>query len=104
MEKLGRDESWKEDFKVALKAYMKIAAEERAWAYHLSMDRAETDYRNEMMLGKQKAREEGKEEGERAKALSTARNMLEMGLGTPEQIAQATGLTLENVEKLAAGR
>ena len=68
------------------------------------MDRAETDYRNEMMLGKQKAREEGLKEGERAKALSTARNMLEMGLGTPEQIAQATGLTLEEVEKLAAGR
>ena len=29
-----------------MKAYMKIAAEERAWAYHLSTDRAEADYRN----------------------------------------------------------
>ena len=44
---------------------------------------------------------EGKAEGENERALSTARNMLAMGLGTPGQIAQATGLSLEEVEKLA---
>ena len=42
-----------------------------------------------------------KAEGERARALSAARNMLAMGLGTPAQIAQATGLPLEDVEGLA---
>ena len=60
LEKLGRDEGWKEDFKVALKAYMRIAAEERAWAYHLSTDRAEADYRNGLILAKERGREEGR--------------------------------------------
>ena len=49
-------------------------------------------------------RNEGRAEGEREKALSDARNMLAMGLGTHEQIAGVTGLSLAEVEKLAAGR
>ncbi len=47
------------------------------------------------------------EEGERKKALETARNMLADGL-SPEKIAQYTGLSLEDVtrlsEELAAAR
>lgn len=39
--------------------------------------------------------------GRREQALSSARNMLAMNLGTYEQIAQATELPLEEVEKLA---
>ena len=81
---------------MALKAYMRIAAEERAWAYHLSTDRAEADYRNGLLLAEEK--------GERKRALSSARNLLAMGVLTPAQIAQATGLPLEDVEKLAAER
>ncbi len=60
LEKLGRDESWKGDYKMALKAYMKIAAEERAWAYHLSTDRAEADYRNGLILAEEKGEKRGK--------------------------------------------
>ena len=86
----------------ALKTYMRIAAEERAWAYHLSTDRAEADYWNGIRLAKQAAREEGREEGRKDGQNKTARNMLAMGLGTHEQIAQAVGLPLEEVEKLAA--
>ncbi len=56
MEKLGRDEGWKEEYKVALKAYMRIAAEERAWAYHLSTDRAEADYRNGLILAEERGK------------------------------------------------
>ena len=85
---------------MALKAYMRITAEERAWAYHLSTDRAEADYRNGLLL----AEEKGERNGERKRALSAARNMLAMGLGTPAQIAQATGLPPEEVEKLASER
>ena len=99
LEKLGRDESWKGDYKVALKAYMKIAAEERAWAYHLSTDRAEADYRNGLIL----AEEKGEKNGEKKRALSDARNMLADGL-SHEKIAQYTNLPLEEVEKLAAVR
>ena len=46
---------------------------------------------------------EGREEGEKEKALSDARNLLAMGLLSHEQIAQATDLPLAEVEKLAAG-
>ena len=80
---------------MALKAYMRIAAEERAWAYHLSTDRAEADYRNGLLLAKQKGREE--------RALSAARNMLARNYPVAE-IAEITGLPLEEVEGLAAGR
>ena len=45
-------------------------------------------------------RNEGREETRR----ETARNMLAMGLGTHEQIAGATGLSLAEVEELAARR
>ena len=100
LEKLGKDEGWKEEYKMALKAYMRIAAEERAWAWHLSTDRAEADYRNGLLL----AEEKGEKNGERKRALSAARNLLAMGVLTPAQIAQATGLPLEEVEGLAAGR
>ena len=84
---------------MALKAYMKIAAEERAWAYHLSTDRAEADYRNGLIL----AEEKGEKNGEKKRALSDARNMLADGL-SHEKIAQYTNLPLEEVEKLATER
>jgi predicted transposase/invertase (TIGR01784 family) len=95
LEKLGKDEGWKEEYKMALKAYMRIAAEERAWAYHLSTDRAEADYRNGLILAEEK--------GERKRALSSARNMLADGLPT-EKISRYTGLPLEDVEGLASER
>ena len=43
-----------------------------------------------------------REEGERNKALSAARNLLALHVVTHEQIARAVGLTLEEVERLAA--
>ncbi|MBQ7167388.1 MAG: hypothetical protein IJR93_10640 [Treponema sp.] len=45
---------------------------------------------------------EGKEEGERARALSAARNMLARNYPVTD-IAEITGLSLEEVEELAAG-
>ncbi|MBR1913079.1 MAG: hypothetical protein IJ828_12090 [Treponema sp.] len=44
---------------------MTATEEERAWAYHLSMDRAEVDYRNGLLLGMEEAGEEGREEGKK---------------------------------------
>lgn len=98
---------------MALRAYNKVSAEERAWAYHLSMDRAEVDYRNELKLGMQKARKKGLAEGrakglsegiaigEREKALSAARNMLARNYPMSD-IAEITGLLPEEVESLSA--
>lgn len=44
--------------------------------------------------------EEGREEGAQEKALETANNLLKMKLGSPDQIAKATGLPLEKVLEL----
>ena len=104
LEELGKDEGWKEEYMTALKTYMRIAAEERAFAWHLSTDRAEADYRNGLILAEERGREDGEKKGRKETRLETARNMLAMGLGTPVQIAQVTGLPLAEVEKLAAGQ
>ena len=91
---------------MAMDAYMKVSAEEKAWAYHLSMDRAEADYWNGLELAEEKGRnkglEDGRKQGERNKALSDARNALALGIPLT-QISQITGLSLAEVEKLAAG-
>ena len=90
---------------MALNTAIRLSAEERAWAYHLSMDRAETDYRNGIKYARLDALEEGRKEGEKRGRedafLETARNMLADGL-MPEKIAQYTGLPLADVEQLAA--
>ena len=49
---------------------------------------------------KEIASEEGLAEGSRQKALEAARNLLKMNLLTPEQIAQAEGLSIEQVLEL----
>ena len=109
LSELGRKLDWKEELTMALRAYNRISAEERAWAYHLSMDRAEADYKNGLRRARRKGREEARKAREEARKareetrLETARNLLSMGLLTHGQIAQATGLPLEEVEKLAAG-
>ncbi len=46
-------------------------------------------------------RREGWEEGMEEMQSRTARNMLAVGLGSPEQIAQVTGLPLEDVTRLS---
>ena len=48
------------------------------------------------------ARMEARNEGIAEKAREDARNMLAMNLGSLEQIAQAVGLSLAEVEELAA--
>ncbi|MBQ3800154.1 MAG: hypothetical protein II837_07665 [Treponema sp.] len=98
---LGRDEGWKEEYEMAVRAYDKVSAEERAWAYHLSVDRAEADYWNGIRLAKRAARESGWKDGERNRALFTARNLLTMGVLTHEQVALATGLPIEDIRALA---
>ena len=49
--------------------------------------------------GRAEGREEGRQEGSHLKALETARNLIQMGL-MDEQIAQATGLSIEQVQSL----
>ena len=95
------------EYGMAIRAYNNVSTEEKAWAYHLSMDRAEADYWNGLELAEEKGRnkglEDGRKQGERNKALSAAQKMLAVHLGTHAQIADITGLPLAEVEKLAAG-
>ena len=52
-------------------------------------------------MAKEAGIEEGKEIGRDEQAIEAAKNMLRMGLGTHEQIAQAQTLPLKKVQKLA---
>ena len=82
---------------MAASALSEITQEEKDWAYHLSYDRAEIDYKNEMEL----SREEGHAEGAHDKAIEGAKNLLANGIST-EIIAQSLGLTLDEVNSIAA--
>ena len=97
MERLSGDRSWKEEFAMAEKAYRQISEEERTWAYHLSYDRAEVDYRNELEIARETAISEGMQRG----LHQAARRALAMGLGA-EQAARLSGLPVEEVRQLAA--
>ncbi|MBP3607458.1 MAG: hypothetical protein J6J11_03980 [Treponema sp.] len=44
---------------------------------------------------------EGRLEGAHLKAIESAENLIKMNILTPKQISEATGLSLEEVEKLA---
>ena len=89
---LARDAAWKEDLEMALANYGKVSAEERAWAYHLSLDRAEVDYRNGFLLAEM--------HGAQQNAVATARRMLAKGTFSVEEIAELSGLAVEQVQAL----
>ena len=52
--------------------------------------------------GREEGRAEGLEQGRMEERLSTARNLKKLGIAgiAPDTIAQATGLSLEEIEKL----
>lgn len=62
--------------------------------WDISRDKAERDYNT--------LKGEAERRGRREAILSTARNLLALGVITHEQISQATGLPLEKVQELAA--
>ncbi len=102
VKELGGKSYWKEEYMTALEACIKISAEERAWAYHLSTDRAEADYRNGLELAEEKGLAKGLAKGRDEARAEAARNMLARGFPV-DDIADITGLPLEAVGKLAAG-
>ena len=63
-----------------------------AWKQGLAEGRAE---------GRAEGLNLGRAEGEHSKSVETEKNMLIMKLGTIEQIAQATGLSIEEVQNLS---
>jgi predicted transposase/invertase (TIGR01784 family) len=66
----------------------------------LRNERSELFYAEKRGLekGRQEGLEQGMKKGEQEKALKTAKNLLSMGVLTPEQIAQATGLSMKEIQ------
>ena len=59
----------------------------------------EESYNAGMTKGREEGREEGRMQGVHMKAIETARNLIHIGLSL-ENIAKATGLSVEEVAKL----
>ncbi|MBF0227738.1 MAG: hypothetical protein HQK76_20000 [Desulfobacterales bacterium] len=57
-----------------------------------------------IIIGEVKGKKEGRQEGAYIKAINTAKNLLSMVILTTEQIANATGLTVDEVEKIKHGK
>ena len=66
------------------------------WSLH------DHDVRNEgIRIGEKRGEKLGEKRGMNEKAVTSARNLLAMKLGTHEQIAKAVGLPIEKIEELA---
>ena len=60
----------------------------------------EYDYDTDIAVQRQEAYEDGMEQGSHQKAIETAKKFLAMGISI-EQVAQGTGLTVDEVKSLA---
>ena len=69
------------------------------WIAQYHQELHDRDIRSGLHAAEQKGVEKGRAEGERNKAIETARNFLKMGL-TIQQIAQGTGLSEEEISSL----
>ena len=58
------------------------------------------DYTSTLQTAEKKGRAEGRAEGELKAKLNTARNLKAMGVLSDEQIAAATGLTIDEIKSL----
>lgn len=93
------------------KAYRRLeemsADEQKRWEYEMRQ-KAIRDHRHMLASGRREGRREGekigeqrgKSEGKREKAMEMALKMLERGRDTLEEIAEITGLTLEEIQTL----
>lgn len=86
----------------------RMSEEDAAFFREFSRDKAMRDYNAGMSAAAKKGLEQGMQQGLkqgiqqglRQKAVETATNLLKMNILSPEQIAQAAGLTLEEVLEL----
>ena len=81
-----------------------ITEEERICAVERSRRMYQTDMQSNWATardqGRKEGRKEGREEGREEKSFEIARNLIQMGLSF-RQIKEATGLSLEEVKRLA---
>lgn len=77
-----------------------ITEEERICAVERSRRMYQTDMQSNWATARDQGRKEGREEGREEKSFEIARNLIQMGLSF-RQIKEATGLSLEEVKRLA---
>lgn len=81
--------------------YVKLR-ESGSYHHYMMVRLHENDLRREgIQEGISIGEERGVSRGAHDKAVETARNLLALGVATPEQIAQATGLPLAEVQQMA---
>ena len=76
-----------------------MSADEKKRLEYEAREKAIRDYNSQMQASRKEGFVAGKEEGERKKATSIIANMLQKGK-TPEEIADMTGESLEEVLKV----
>jgi predicted transposase/invertase (TIGR01784 family) len=76
-----------------------LATNLKKWEQELIQQGLQQGMQQGLQQGIFKGKQEGIYEGERRKALSTAKKLKQKGLSIPE-IAEVTGLSIEDVEKL----
>ena len=77
-----------------------ISEDEINWARQNSIFKAQRDYNTGMHNAEKRGFNKGVTAGEHKNAIASAKNLLRMKLGSPEQIAQAVSLPLEQVLSL----
>ncbi|MBR1537504.1 MAG: Rpn family recombination-promoting nuclease/putative transposase [Treponema sp.] len=89
--------NFKEDCDMAETLLKKMSRDDREWYRQIALEEAEIEYGARMAS----ATKVGLEQGSRNKAIEIAKNMLAMHIGTTEQIAQVSGLSIKEVQELA---
>ena len=79
-----------------------LSADEQIREYVRQREKALQDYYSDIAVAETRGIEKGKIEGAAEEKISLAINLIRMGMGTLEKIAEATGLPLSRVQELAA--
>nr|MBP3281007.1 hypothetical protein [Treponema sp.] len=83
------------------KSLLRISADKALWIAQWKQESFERDIRSGLHAAEEIGMAKGLAKGAHNKAIEAARNLLAMHLGTIEQIAQASGLSVEEVQSLA---
>lgn len=98
---MARDKS--KEIDKAIDIINQMSMDEKEWNLYISRQRAIWDYNTGMRTAKEKGIEEGLKEGAKLKNLENAKNMLKKGIEM-QTIEEITGLTKEEIEKLAENK
>ena len=87
------------EIKKAIDIIAEMSMDEKEWELYQSRKMAIMDYNTGIREAKEKGKEEGRQEGERKKQIEIAKKLQKKNMSITE-IAEITGLTKEEIEKL----